>query len=214
MDEKILFRAGLRAGKEFLISDDEITAGRELDNNIVLEDVQISRKHMRIFRKDDQLFIEDLDSTNGTLLNGKVLKKAQKLKNGDMVTLGENNVLEIQIPSAKIEEKAGEAKAKSEENVAKEEKSKKSKALKLQKKVKRPKEVDDLLESAQVESGEKKTFQSITEKYPTWAVVLMIALAFIIIFCLIPWAVIEVTDQWCNLFADFFNSIEPGVCPT
>ena len=214
MDEKILFKAGVQAGKEFLISEDEITIGRELENNIVLEDVQVSRNHARIFHKNDQLFIEDLGSTNGTVLNGKELKKAQKLKNGDMVTLGENNVLEIQIPTAQAKEEiAGKSKADAQEKDESVEKSDKRKALKLRKKEKRPKEVEELIESAQVESEDKGAVQSITDKYPTWAIVLMIAIAFIIIFCLIPWIIIEVTDQWCNLFSDFFNAIDPGVCP-
>ena len=41
----------------------------------------------------------------------------------------------------------------------------------------------------------------------------MIALGFIIIFCVIPFVVIEVSNQWCNIFANFFNAIKPGVCP-
>ncbi len=46
-----------------------------------------------------------------------------------------------------------------------------------------------------------------------WVVILLAALAFIVIFCILPLIVIEVSDQWCNLFAKFFNSISPGVCP-
>ena len=46
-----------------------------------------------------------------------------------------------------------------------------------------------------------------------WVVILLAALAFIVIFCVLPLIVIEVTDQWCNLFAGIFNSISPGVCP-
>jgi hypothetical protein len=48
---------------------------------------------------------------------------------------------------------------------------------------------------------------------PTWALVLFIAIGFIILFCLIPFVVIEVTNQWCNLFSGFFNAISPGICP-
>ena len=51
------------------------------------------------------------------------------------------------------------------------------------------------------------------QKKPSWLVILITALAFIVVFCIIPLIVIEVTDQWCNLFAGFFNSMSPGVCP-
>ena len=46
-----------------------------------------------------------------------------------------------------------------------------------------------------------------------WVVIILAALAFIVIFCVLPLIVVEVTDQWCNLFAGYFNSISPGVCP-
>jgi len=46
-----------------------------------------------------------------------------------------------------------------------------------------------------------------------WVVILLVALAFIVIFCILPLIVIEVSDQWCSLFAGIFNSISPGVCP-
>ena len=46
-----------------------------------------------------------------------------------------------------------------------------------------------------------------------WVFILLAALAFIVIFCVLPLVVIEVTDQWCNMFAGIFNSISPGVCP-
>lgn len=214
MDEKIVFRAGLQAGKEFPLAEDEITIGRELENNIALDDVQVSRNHMRIFRKEGDLFIEDLKSTNGTILNGKVLKKVQKLRTGDMVTLGENNIFEVQILA--VEMAANEKPAKAP----------KRKSLNFGKSEKRSKEVEEMLENVQKKPQKKpqeeievnpqqepKKKQSITEKYPKWAIILMIAIGFIIVFCLIPWVVIEVTDQWCNMFSGFFNSISPGVCP-
>jgi hypothetical protein len=47
---------------------------------------------------------------------------------------------------------------------------------------------------------------------PPWIVVTLIALIFLILLCLIPLLVIEVSDQWCNLFSGFFNAITPGIC--
>lgn len=207
MDEKIIFRGGVQAGKEFQISGDEITFGRDLGSTIVLDDIQISRHHLRVYREDDNLFVEDLKSTNGSLLNGKALKKAQKLKNGDIVTMGETNVFEFRIPGeAKVEVQA-------EPEVAKSVKAKPAKKgkFKIERKKKRPKEVEELLEEAQpvVEKPKSK----VAGKYPTWAIILLIALGFIIIFCVIPFVIIEVTDQWCSLFGNFFNAISPGVCP-
>jgi hypothetical protein len=47
---------------------------------------------------------------------------------------------------------------------------------------------------------------------PPWIVVTIIALIFLIMLCLIPLLIIEVSNQWCNLFSGFFNAITPGIC--
>lgn len=47
----------------------------------------------------------------------------------------------------------------------------------------------------------------------TWIVIFLAALAFAVIFCVITLTIIDLTNQWCNLFSGFFNSISPGVCP-
>jgi len=47
----------------------------------------------------------------------------------------------------------------------------------------------------------------------TWIVILLAALVFIVVFCVITLTIIDLTNQWCNLFSGFFNSISPGVCP-
>ena len=201
MDEKIIFRGGAQAGNEFQISDEDITIGRDLGNSIVIDDIQISRNHMRVFRKEDGLFIEDLKSTNGTILNGKALKKTQKLKNGDIVTIGEDNTFEVQIPGEAKKAKAAKVEKAAAEEQPEKVKTEKPGKFKIRRKEKQPKE-------APVKEARK-----IAGKYPTWAIILMIALGFIIIFCVIPFVVIEVSNQWCNIFANFFNAIKPGVCP-
>jgi pSer/pThr/pTyr-binding forkhead associated (FHA) protein len=48
-----------------------ITLGRDKDNDIVLEDRLVSRHHAVIQKIGEEYFLEDLDSTNGTLVNGQ-----------------------------------------------------------------------------------------------------------------------------------------------
>lgn len=68
---------------------DEIHFGREMNNDIVADDKYISGSHFKINKTNEEYFIEDLNSTNGTLLNNKQLDKAEKLKNNDIIGLGE-----------------------------------------------------------------------------------------------------------------------------
>ena len=51
------------------------------------------------------------------------------------------------------------------------------------------------------------------KKLPPWIMVTLIALIFLILFCAIPLFIVEVSNQWCNLFSGFFNALTPGICP-
>ena len=67
---------------------DEITFGREKDNSIVLNDPYTSGYHTRIYKNNERFVVEDLGSTNGTLLNGDILDVKTYLENGDIILLG------------------------------------------------------------------------------------------------------------------------------
>lgn len=61
--------------------------GRGLDNDLVLEDSAVSRRHALLTVNEAEITVEDLDSRNGTFVNGKRVKKAQ-LKLGDVASFG------------------------------------------------------------------------------------------------------------------------------
>jgi hypothetical protein len=67
-----------------------IKIGRGKENDIVLtDDSNISRNHAGIFQDDDEnIFLTDLDSANGTFINGKKLKGSELLKANDIVKIG------------------------------------------------------------------------------------------------------------------------------
>jgi diguanylate cyclase (GGDEF)-like protein len=70
--------------------DRAVTIGRDPKTELPLQDEGISRRHCRVsFDKDKGVFsIEDLHSTNGTLLNGKRITGAKRLEAGDRIYLG------------------------------------------------------------------------------------------------------------------------------
>ncbi len=70
--------------------DRAVTIGRDPKTELPLQDEGISRRHCRIFfnQEKNAFFIEDLGSTNGTLLNGKRLQTMKKLEAGDRIYLG------------------------------------------------------------------------------------------------------------------------------
>ena len=74
---------------------DELTVGRAAGCHIALDDRFVSQLHARMFRRDDQCFIEDLGSTNGTFLNDDKVTSPALLTKGDHVRIG-NVVMELQ----------------------------------------------------------------------------------------------------------------------
>jgi DNA-binding winged helix-turn-helix (wHTH) protein len=76
---------GKYANEHWVVDSDEVIIGRDDIADVVVPERQISRQHLRIFRKDKQYYIEDLNSKNGTWVNGQRLEEAQELYDGDEI---------------------------------------------------------------------------------------------------------------------------------
>lgn len=77
-----------RRGETAVITD-ELTVGRGGGCGIVLaDDSFVSTVHARVFRRDGEVWVEDLGSRNGTLLNGQALVHASPLRRGDQLQFG------------------------------------------------------------------------------------------------------------------------------
>jgi hypothetical protein len=77
-----------RRGQEFPLGD-ELTVGRAGGCGVPLaDDTFVSQLHARVFRRDGQLFVEDLGSTNGTYLNKKKVANAVAMRKGDQLKIG------------------------------------------------------------------------------------------------------------------------------
>jgi pSer/pThr/pTyr-binding forkhead associated (FHA) protein len=77
---------------ESLLINETTTIGRKPNNDIHISDLSVSGKHAQIITKLENSFIEDLGSTNGTYVNGKLVKK-QVLDHGDNITLGKYQLI-------------------------------------------------------------------------------------------------------------------------
>jgi hypothetical protein len=86
----LIMRTGPNPGKSFEITKNEIYIGRDVNNDIVINDSEISRKHARLILQAGGFVLEDLGSTNGTFVNGQRLMGPHVLRPGELVMLGEN----------------------------------------------------------------------------------------------------------------------------
>ena len=83
-----------------LYGDDIIGRGKDVE--IFIDDNFLSHRHSRIFKDNDGFFIEDLDSTNGTFLNGReVTDEAVELLDGDRICVGQVEFVFMK-PEAKL----------------------------------------------------------------------------------------------------------------
>jgi pSer/pThr/pTyr-binding forkhead associated (FHA) protein len=84
---KITIRLDGDLVKEVSLSKKRTTLGRRPYNDVVLENLAVSGRHACLIQEDQRVTIEDLDSTNGTYVNGRAVKK-QVLQENDTVEIG------------------------------------------------------------------------------------------------------------------------------
>jgi phosphoserine phosphatase RsbU/P len=71
----------------------QTTIGRAEECDIYFPDQLLSRRHAEVVARSDGYFLLDLDSTNGTFLNGERIKADQRLQDGDVITVGGNTLV-------------------------------------------------------------------------------------------------------------------------
>ena len=91
--------------KEFQLEGDSKTVGREPSNDIVVENLLVSSYHARIDPAGNDYILTDLQSKNGTIVNGERVTST-KLKNGDQILIGKH-VLVFSLDLAEMEDVHG-----------------------------------------------------------------------------------------------------------
>jgi pSer/pThr/pTyr-binding forkhead associated (FHA) protein len=77
--------------KEVQLTKDRTTLGRRPYNDIVIDNLAVSGEHAVLQMTGNEVYLEDLNSTNGTYVNGKAVKK-QLLQNNDTVEIGKYKI--------------------------------------------------------------------------------------------------------------------------
>ncbi len=87
------------AGQVHSLNEDQFTLGRHPENNVCIDDQGLSRYHARLVKKGDKYWIEDLDSSNGTFVNGRRMTSCE-LTNGDTLQFGPRVSFRLSLASA------------------------------------------------------------------------------------------------------------------
>lgn len=76
---------------EYQLDKERLSIGRKADNDIPIDNLAVSGKHALVITILDDSFLEDLGSTNGSYVNGKLIKK-HALKDGDVIAIGKHEL--------------------------------------------------------------------------------------------------------------------------
>jgi pSer/pThr/pTyr-binding forkhead associated (FHA) protein len=76
---------------EYQLDKERLSIGRKADNDIPIDNLAVSGKHALVITILDDSFLEDLGSTNGSYVNGKLIKK-HALKDGDVIAIGKHEM--------------------------------------------------------------------------------------------------------------------------
>jgi FHA domain-containing protein len=85
---RLVVVSGSCAGAAISLGAEETTVGRAPNNDVVLPDISVSRRHAAVRREADGYVLVDQDSGNGTRVNGRTIQAA-RLRNGDEIGLGD-----------------------------------------------------------------------------------------------------------------------------
>jgi hypothetical protein len=87
---RLVVRQGPIPGQIFELNKSEIMVGRDVSNDFVINDAEVSRKHAKLTLEGDRYKIEDLNSTNGTYIDGQRLIGPHLLAVGEIIMFGDN----------------------------------------------------------------------------------------------------------------------------
>ena len=83
-----LILLGDQEGQEYLMAEADRSIGRDTVNDIVIVDTEMSARHARISQANEEFWVEDLDSTNGTHVNGRRIEASTRLRDDDLIKMG------------------------------------------------------------------------------------------------------------------------------
>jgi predicted component of type VI protein secretion system len=224
---KLTLQSGSGSGTEYPLEKSELFLGRDLSNDIVINDSEVSRRHARLVLSGNTYTIEDLGSTNGTFLRGQRIGVPVALMPGETILIGEKVLLRFDASGLQTDATVASFRTASQpvQPVVQ------PAALPVQPAAPPvqpaapvytpPVQPRPAVQPVAPVAPAPVQYTPPISAYPTaapkkkkgWLVALLIVVGAILIFCVIPLIIIEVTNSYCALFPGIFNAWQPGACP-
>jgi len=97
---------GPNLGAVYPLVGDELVMGRSDEAQVKLDDPGLSRRHVRFFRQGDHVYVEDLQSKNGTFVESDRIDTPRQLRDGQRIQLGKHTLLKFSLQDALEQETA------------------------------------------------------------------------------------------------------------
>lgn len=205
---RLVMRTGPTVGKVYPLDKNEIFIGRDLANDISINDPEVSRRHARVFLQGNNFVLEDLGSTNGTMVNGQKLMGPYMLRPGELIVLGEqvSLLLEAAIPDVDATIAAGQKVP--ETQIAE------PSAMPVEQPQPEEPVYQEPAYSGQVPAEQEfYAEEEGKKKFPIWLVIVIAIVLIVVCACAIGIYFIDANDMWCQIFGFLFNAVSPGSCP-
>lgn len=211
---KLIIESGPSAGTELLLEKDELSLGRDVNNDLVVNDPEVSRKHARLIKEGDSYIFEDLGSTNGTFILGERLSKPTFLVPNSKITIGErvqlSYVVEGLDPSETVIAPRHVAQPPVQPPATYVPPTPPPAVPPVPPASVPPKPPVQVERPSAPVPPPPMGMPPAPKKKSKALMVILIILAVIVVFCVIPFILIDVTNNWCNLFGNIFQLM--GAC--
>lgn len=205
---QLVVRTGPTSGKIYTLDKNEFTIGRDVANEIVISDSEVSRRHARIFLQGTNYVLEDLGSTNGTFVNRQRLMGPYVLRPGEVITLGEHINLEVEaVVAADPDATVASPVSYPQQTYAPPPVSAPQQPA--------PRYQQPMVEPTPVQVYAPPPSAPVIEepyaperRLPAWAIALIIAILLLVCVCGVILYVIDARNLWCDLFPFLFPACQ------
>ncbi|MHC1740793.1 MAG: FHA domain-containing protein [Anaerolineaceae bacterium] len=229
---KLVLQSGPNAGTEFPLEKDELYLGRDVNNDITINDAEVSRRHARFSRQGENYIYEDLGSTNGSFILGQRVAAPTLLLPGTTITIGERVLINFKVESTDASATVVVARPRQVAPVVPPTPVAPPASVVPPPAAYPPPAYQPPAYTppvnppppgvpAPVYSPQRPTYmvppppatpRAEPKKTSKGLVILLVIVGIILVFCVIPWIIVEVTNSYCSLFPGIFNAIQPGSC--
>jgi pSer/pThr/pTyr-binding forkhead associated (FHA) protein len=190
---RLILVSGVGAGTEYPLEKTELQLGRELSNDIVINDPEVSRRHAKLVLQGDGYVLEDLGSTNGTFIRGQRLAAPVVLRPGETITIGEKVTLKYEVLSPN---QSATVVVQRREPVS-------AQPVSVPPPSAVPPQPGPIAPPPGMTAQPPVAPGRIAppaKKKPKLLLVILIILAVLVVFCVIPLVIIDATKSWCAPF--------------